>query len=61
MKTRVLKYGTYYFPQYKGWFFWHYFFKQDESVFFVNKESAIKFLLNEEGEKFKEVVWESKK
>ena len=61
MKTRVYKCGSYYFPQYKGWFFWKYFFRYDESVWFDTKEGAVKFLLNEEGEKFAEVVWESNK
>lgn len=60
MKTRVWKYGTCYFPQYKGWLFWKYFFRYDEAVWFENKDDAIKFLLNDEGEKYSEVVWESK-
>lgn len=60
MKTRVWKYGGYYFPQYKGLVFWKYFFKYDESVWFENKEDAVKFLLNGDGEKYSEVVWESK-
>ncbi len=60
MKTRVLKYGSYYFPQYKGWLFWNYFYRYDDCVFFEKKERAIEFLVNEEGEKYKEVVWEGK-
>jgi hypothetical protein len=59
MKTRVWKYGSYYFPQYKEGFFWKNFYRYDESVWFESKEEAINYLLNEDGEKFAEVVWES--
>lgn len=57
MKTRVLKYGSYYYPQYKGW---HFFYRYDDIVSFKNKEVAINYLMNADGEKFKEVVWKSK-
>lgn len=64
MKTRVYKYGGYYYPQYRQWFFWNYIYSNtglyDSAEAFKTKEEAVNFLNNGEWLKYKEVVWESK-
>jgi len=64
MKTRVYKWGKYYYPQYKGWIFWHFMFDamtfEDSAVGFSTAEEAIKYVQDGNWAKYEEVVWESK-
>jgi phosphoribosyl-ATP pyrophosphohydrolase len=60
MKTRVWKYGDWYYPQYKGLVFWKFFYQYDDVVKYKSKEEAVEHVLNDKGEKYEEVVWESK-
>jgi hypothetical protein len=32
MKYRVLEQKGYYYPQYKGWFFWHHYYTRGEPM-----------------------------
>lgn len=62
MKTRVWKCGTHYYPQYKGWFFWHFIYMgRDNPESFAVKDKAIDFLHSKQWYKWEEVVWESGK
>jgi hypothetical protein len=67
MKTRVYKYGKYYYPQYKGWVFWNFMYDtstmmfEESAVHFDTAEEAIKYLQDGNWVKYREVVWESKK
>jgi hypothetical protein len=64
MKTRVYKYGKYYYPQYKGWFVWHFMHEamtfEDCVVHFDTAEEAIKYVQDGNWAKYEAVVWESK-
>lgn len=59
MKTRVWKYGSSYYPQYRKWFVWQFIYTGcDTAEVFSNKEDAIKYL---EGnwQEYRKVVWKS--
>lgn len=60
MKTRVRHYCGYYYPQSKGWLFWHHIYRGGDIVYFTDKESAIKCLNSKDWLHYDEVVWESK-
>jgi hypothetical protein len=64
MNTRVYKCGKYYYPQHKGWFFWHFMYDwgtfEECAVHFEKLEDAIQYVMDGNWAKYEQVVWESK-
>lgn len=61
---RVVKEGSRYYPQYKGWFLWHYYKTgysfADVCEVFDSETDAIDFIKRRDGELKEDVVWEGR-
>jgi len=59
---RIIKYRNAYYPQYRGWFLWHYYSVDDYQPSFATMEGAIEFMENksDSNEDDYEVVWEGR-
>jgi hypothetical protein len=68
MKTRVIRKGSIYYPQYKGWIFWKHFgkivkcplqYSEFVPAYFTDCTEAVKYIKNKFEEDRVLVVWES--
>jgi len=61
---RVVKEGSRYYPQYRGWFLWHYYkvnpSYEDIIEYFASPEAAIAFIKQHDDESKETVVWEGR-
>ena len=56
MKTRVLRCENRFYPQYKGWVFWHYCRDcEGGEIYYLRYENAVEF-----AENYYKIVWENK-